>query len=319
MLVQVAFGAQLAQSAAATIVALAILVYGGAAYVGGVRSAVAFALGVVPPSVGGWVHSRSISTVVFNALLVGVLPWTGGRLLRMRHASAEAHREAAERVDARRDAEAHAAILEERARIARELHDVIAHSVSVMVIQAGGARLVMGADRARAETSLRVAERVGREALAEIRRLLGVLDTTDDPSGLAPQPGLIDMPSLIARAQAAGITTKLNVVGLPTVVSPALDLCAYRIVQEALTNVLKHADAARAEVAVRWAVDAVELEVSDDGRGERATPLGAETGHGLTGMRERARMHGGTLYAGPGARGGYLVRARLPFSSRGAT
>ena len=207
--------------------------------------------------------------------------------------------------------------LEERARIARELHDVIAHSVSVMVIQAGGARLVMGADLVQAEASLRVAERVGREALAEIRRLLGVLDMADNPGELAPQPGLTDMPSLIARAQAAGITTELSVEGSPVIVSPALDLCAYRIVQEALTNVLKHANAGRAEVAVRWATDAVELEVSDDGRGERATSLNAG-GHGLTGMRERAGMHGGTLQVGRGAGGGYLVRARLPFSSQGA-
>ena len=317
MFVQMALGAQLAQSAAAAIIALAILAYGGGAYVGGVRAAVAFALGVVPPAVGGWVHSRSISTVLFNTLLVGVLPWTAGRLLRVREASAQAQREIAERVDGRRDAEALAAMLEERARIARELHDVIAHSVSVMVIQAGVARLVMGVDREQAESSLRAAERVGRDALAEIRRLLGVLDTADDPGGLAPQPGLTDVPALLARARAAGITTELHVEGLPVAVSPALDLCAYRILQEALTNVLKHADAGCADVAVRWASDAVELEVSDDGRGERATSVGAG-GHGLTGMRERARLHGGTLHVGPGARGGYLVRARLPFSIQGA-
>jgi len=317
MLAQIVSGARLAHSAFAAIVALAILAYGGGAYVTGLRAALAFALTVVVTTAPSWVQSRPISSTAFNALVVGVLPWLAGRLLRMREASARVQRELAEHIDGSRDAEAHAATLEERARIARELHDVIAHSVSVMVIQAGGARLVMSTDRAQAETSLRVAERVGREALAEIQRLLGLLDTTADSWALAPRLGLADVPSLVADAQATGVTTELRVEGLPAGVSPALDLCAYRIVQEALTNVLKHADARRLAVAVRWANGAVDLEVSDDGRGECEAPVNAD-GHGLTGMRERARMHGGTLHAGPGGQGGFIVRARLPFSAEDA-
>ena len=166
----------------------------------------------------------------------------------------------------------------ERARIARELHDVIAHSVSVMVIQAGGARMVMGTEPDRAEASLQSVERAGREALAEMRRLLGLLDGGEDPRALAPQPGLADIKELIARTRAAGLATDLRVEGQPATLSPALDLCAYRIVQEALTNAIKHAGPARAEVRLRWAHDALELEVSDDGRGparrQRQPPAG---------------------------------------------
>jgi signal transduction histidine kinase len=317
MLVQIALGGRLAHNAAAAIVALAILDYGGGAYLVGTRSTVALALGLGVPTLGVWVQSRSISTAIFNALLVGALPWGAGRMLRVREAAASAQRELAERVDARREEDARAASLEERTRIARELHDVIAHSVSVMVIQAGGARLVMGTDMQQAEISLRAAEHAGREALAEIRRLLGVLDTTEEPGELAPQPSLVDVPALIARAQAAGVATELSVEGQPTAISPALDLCAYRIVQEALTNILKHAEAARAGVSVRWTGDAIELEVSDDGRGSGAMSSGV-SGHGLAGMRERTRMHGGTLQIGPGGTGGFIVRARLPYAE-GAT
>jgi signal transduction histidine kinase len=318
MLVQIALGGRLAHSAAAAILALAILVYGGGAYLAGSLSTVALALGVVVPTFGVWIQSGSISTAVTNALLIGALPWSAGRMLRVREAGASAQRELAERVDARREADARAATLEERTRIARELHDVIAHSVSVMVIHAGGARLVMGTDTQQAEISLRAAEHAGREALAEIRRLLGVLDTTDEPGELAPQPSLVDVPALIARAQAAGVATQLSVEGQPAAISPALDLCAYRIVQEALTNILKHAEAARAAVSVRWTAEAVELEVSDDGRGNSVISSG-DSGHGLAGMRERARMHGGTLQIGPGAAGGFLVRARLPYAAEVAT
>ena len=242
-----------------------------------------------------------------------LLPWTVGRILRERGTRESAHRESAERLDAEREQRALTAAVSERTRIARELHDVIAHSVSVMVIQAGGARMVMDSEPERAETSLRAVERAGREALAEMRRLLGVLDSGKDPRALAPQPGLADIEDLVSRTRAAGLDTELRVEGEPAIVSPALDLCAYRIVQEALTNAIKHAGPARATVRLRWARDALELEISDDGRGPIAVN-GAAGGHGIAGMRERAGLHGGEIQAGAGAGGGFAVQARLPLA-----
>lgn len=199
--------------------------------------------------------------------MVAVLPWTVGRILRERGARERAQRERAERLDGERELRERAAAQAERTRIARELHDVIAHSVSVMVIQAAGARTVMDSEPERAEASLRSVERAGRDALAEMRRLLGVLESGSDRRTLAPQPGLAAIEELVVRTRAAGLATDLRVEGEPAIVSPALDLSAYRIVQEALTNAIKHAGPARAAVRLRWARDALELEVSDDGRG----------------------------------------------------
>jgi signal transduction histidine kinase len=222
-------------------------------------------------------------------------------------------RGAAEQLDAARDSRARAAADGERARIAREIHDVIAHSVSVMVIQAGGARLVMGDEPKRAQESLRSVERAGREALAEMRRLLGILGD-GDLRALAPQPGLANIAPLLAHARTAGVSADLHVDGDPIPVPPALDLCAYRIVQEALTNTIKHAAPAGASVEVRWEGSALELEISDDGRRGRAVN-GTTGGHGITGMRERVALHSGTLEAGARPEGGFTVLARLPLAA----
>jgi signal transduction histidine kinase len=173
--------------------------------------------------------------------------------------------------------------------------------------------MVMDSSPERAEASLRSVERAGREALAEMRRLLGVLDGDADPRALAPQPGLADIDELLSRTRASGLAADLRVDGEAAAVSPALDLCAYRIVQEALTNVIKHAAPARAEVRVRWGQDALELEITDDGRGP-GTANGASGGHGIAGMRERAGLHGGSIHAGAGPDGGFAVRARLPLA-----
>ncbi len=161
--------------------------------------------------------------------------------MRERRAREHAYRASAERLDAEREQRAVAAAFGERARIARELHDVIAHGVSVMVIQAGAARTVMDCDIEQAERSLRAVERAGRDALADIRRLLGMLDSETDQRALMPQPGLVDLEELVHRTREAGLATELCVDGTPVALSPALDLCAYRIVQEALTNAIKHA------------------------------------------------------------------------------
>ena len=195
----------------------------------------------------------------------------------------------------------------ERARIARELHDIVAHHISVMVLQAAGAR----ASGRAADAALEKIERSGREALAETRRLLGVLHDAGDGTGLAPQPGLGQLPALADRVRAAGLPVSLELRGAHETVPAAVAVSAYRIVQEALTNVLKHAGPARAGITVSVTSGAVTIEVADDGTGSPPGMTPA-SGQGLTGMRERAAVFGGTLVAGPRPDGGFAVRAQLP-------
>jgi signal transduction histidine kinase len=202
-------------------------------------------------------------------------------------------------------------VVEERARIARELHDVVAHSVSVMTVQTGAVRRLLTPDQERERETLLAVERTGREALNEMRRLLGMLRATDEAEGLAPQPSLRQLDTLVEQVREAGLPVELKVEGAPVDLPPGLDLSAYRIVQEALTNALKHAGPARATVAVRYGPDELELEIADDGRG---AANGTGTGGGLVGMRERAALVGGRLEAGPRNGGGYAVRARLPLA-----
>jgi signal transduction histidine kinase len=305
------FGGHVTEHALGAIPAGIMVFYGAGAFLAARRSQLAFGLGVTVLFLDVLSTRPSFAEFFFTGIMLCLLPWTVGRILRERGARESAHRESAERLDAEREQRARAAAFSERTRIARELHDVIAHSVSVMVIQAGGARMVMDSEPERAESSLRSVERAGREALAEMRRLLGVLDSGEDPHALAPQPGLGDIEDLVSRTRTAGLETKLRVEGEPGVVSPALDLCAYRIVQEALTNAIKHAGPARVTVSLRWTHDALVLDVSDNGRGPIAHN-GASPGHGLAGMRERTSLHGGDIEAGAGTNGGFAVQARLP-------
>ena len=195
----------------------------------------------------------------------------------------------------------------ERARIARELHDIVAHHLSVIVLQAAGAR----ASGKPAAAPLEKIENSARQALAETRRLLGVLRDPDEETGLAPQPGLGDLDALAAAVRAAGVPVNLIIDGDLAAIPAAMDVSVYRIVQEALTNILKHAGPARAEVTIGCEQDAVTIEVTDNGTGQpgNGSPGG---GHGLAGMRERAAVFGGELAAGPRPGGGYAVRARLP-------
>jgi signal transduction histidine kinase len=206
------------------------------------------------------------------------------------------------------------AVVAERAAIARELHDVVAHHMSVMVVQAGAARAVGEADPAAAAEALRQIEASGRTGLAEMRRLLGILKSEDDGDGRAPQPGLADFGQLIDAMRATGLPVEAVVEGQPRPLPLGIDLSAYRIVQEALTNSLRHGGGASARVVVRYEPDALELEVADDGPGPPDDP-GAPGGHGLIGMRERVQLFGGELEAGPRPGGGFLVRARLPTES----
>jgi signal transduction histidine kinase len=203
------------------------------------------------------------------------------------------------------------AVAAERAAIARELHDVVAHHMSVMVVQAGAARAVSESDPAATAEALRQIEASGRTGLTEMRRLLEVLKAEEDGNGRAPQPGLARLSELVDAMRASGLPVEAVVEGSPRPLQPGVDLSAYRIVQEALTNALRHAGGASARVVVRYDPGAVELEVADDGPGPPEDPK-ASGGHGLIGMRERVQLFGGELEAGPRPGGGFLLRARLP-------
>ena len=205
----------------------------------------------------------------------------------------------------------------ERARIARELHDVIAHSVSVMVIQAGAAEQLLAQTPERARGPLAAVQDTGRQTITELRRLLGILRADGPELSLAPQPGLASLDLLLAEMGQAGLPVQLRVEGQPAPLPPGVDLAAYRVVQEALTNTLRHAGPAHADVLVRYHQHALELEILDDGCGPGPRPpdrAGGQSGHGLVGMRERVSLYGGKLEAGPLADGGYRLRARLPVS-----
>jgi signal transduction histidine kinase len=300
-------------NAAGVQVGVILLFYGLGAFASERRSVWMLAFAVVVTSLNALTKpGGGVSAVVPMELFAVLLPYALGRMMRARAAREQQARDIAEQLDAARDASGRAAAYGERARIARELHDVIAHSVSVMVIQAGGARLVMGDQPERAEESLRSVERAGREALAEMRRLLGVLGE-GNPRALAPQPGLSDIEPLLADARSAGISAALLIDGDPAPVPPGVDLCAYRIVQEALTNAIKHAAPARALVTVRWRDGELELEVSDDGNRSGAVN-GGGGGHGIPGMRERVALHRGSFRAGAHPDGGFTVLARLPLT-----
>ncbi|MBA2892411.1 sensor histidine kinase [Nonomuraea soli] len=208
------------------------------------------------------------------------------------------------------------AVERERSRIARELHDVVTHNVNVMVIQAGAARKVMDAAPERSKQAMMAVEASGRAAMAELRHVMGLLAGPGEPGrtpadGLEPQPGLDQLDSLIERVRAAGVTVSAEVAAPPEPLPPGVELAAYRVVQEALTNVMKHADGARASVTIRYHEDGMEIEISDSG-GKHAARAAAGQGRGLAGLRERLAIYGGALRAGPEG-DGYLVRAHLPW------
>lgn len=218
---------------------------------------------------------------------------------------------------ARLEAETKVAAAAERARIARELHDVVAHHVSVMVVQADGAGYVLPSDPDRAATALAAVSATGRQALTELRRLLGVLRSTDQRADLAPVPGLGELRELLDQARAAGLEVSYTLTGTPRELPEGAELAAYRVVQESLTNTRKHAGlAASAAVTLAYERDGLVVQVTDDGM---APPGGEPTGHGLAGMRERIGMYGGTVSAGPLPGGGFRVRAWLPCPPSAAT
>ena len=234
--------------------------------------------------------------------------WLMGWTLHKRRVQAVWLEDRAARLELERETRARAAVAEERARISRELHDVVAHSVSVMVVQAQAAQRLVESEPEDLRQVLGSIETTGRQALVEMRRLLGVLRRSDADLSLAPQPGLDDLDELIGQVRAAGLPVELHVEGEPEPLPPGVDLSAYRIVQEALTNTLKHAGPARAGVTIRYRPSEVELEVNDDGDG---AGKGEGAGQGLIGMRERVAIYGGVFESGR-QNGAYVVRARLP-------
>jgi signal transduction histidine kinase len=267
---------------------------------------------VRPPRISLWALAGVSGVALLNAfrtsadetvftLLLGATVWALAEAARNR---ITAEHEAAQR-----------AVADERARLARELHDVIAHGVSVVVVQAAAASDVFDDRPDQARAALTSIERTGREALAELRRVVAVVRPDEEaPAATAPQPGLTDLDALAAQLGTAGLDVVVRHEG-PRVPLPAgVELSAYRIVQEALTNTLRHARATTAEVTLRYDADAVEIDVVDDGRAA-PVPAGAAGGFGLVGMRERASALGGTLDAGPTAHGSFRVRARLPFGA----
>ncbi len=263
--------------------------------------AVALTLAAIPLAAIEPGQPVGVGDIAFFLVFFGA-PIVAGRIFR--------HRAERERVlvdeHATRTAQA---IADERARIARELHDVVAHAISVIVLQARGGRRMLADDPEETRSALDAIERAGEQALAEMRRLLDMLHAADERAALAPQPGLARLPDLAQEVGAAGLPVDVRVEGAALELPPGVDVSAYRIVQEALTNALKHAGPARATVVVRYAADAVELEVADDGAGNGQ---GGGSGQGLVGLRERVGVYGGVLEAGARPDGGYRVRARLP-------
>jgi signal transduction histidine kinase len=248
--------------------------------------------------------------VVFTSMTFTVA-WTIGFALSRKFQEADEAKQRAERAKREREERARAAVADERARIARELHDVVGHSVSVMTVQASAARRLLRPHQEKEREALLVVEQTGREALAEMRRMVGVLRRPEEGPALAPQPSLEYLEKLITHARETGLEVDLRVEGEPVQLPAGVDLTAYRLVQEGLTNALKHARAQHAEVLVRYTDGHVELIVSDDGGGVGSDETG---GHGLVGMRERVSVYGGEFDAGPRAEGGYRLRARLPVS-----
>ncbi len=246
--------------------------------------------------------------LVFIPALYGIA-WLAGFALRERVAQAEAAEERAAQAEREREAAARIAVAEERARIARELHDIVAHAVSVMVLQVGAVRHNLPDTLAEDKDALRGVEQTGRTALAEMRRLLGAMRRDGEDVDLGPQPGLGSLDPLLDDVRRAGLPVQLQVDGEPYPLPRTLDLSAYRIVQEGLTNALKHAHASHADVVVRYGPDQLRIDVRDDGHGNSD---GDGLGHGLVGVRERVKIYGGEMSAGAAAGGGFILTTTLP-------
>jgi signal transduction histidine kinase len=307
-------------AAAASFVDGRLVVSTFSAYIAGL--AAAFLLGhlrdAAQARVGLAVIAASATLLVFNnpdraagdfvsVPLLFAIAWLAGLAMSERSARAEAAEQRASYAEREREAAARIAVAEERARIARELHDIVAHAVGVMVLQVGAVRHRLPPALDEDKGALTAVEQAGRSALAEMRRLLGAM-RGDEQAELEPQPGLGRLDALVAEVGRAGLPVRLHVDGEPVELPPAIDLSAYRIIQEGLTNALKHAGAGHADVVVGYAARDLRIEVRDDGA--KAAPSDG-LGHGLVGIRERVKIHGGEMTAGP-TEAGFVLKARLP-------
>jgi signal transduction histidine kinase len=301
------------------ILAIFVLLYTVAAYRPRRVSVTALCVSFVASGITGlifWPFPAGLQLTA-RLLVAGVMfggsvltAWVLGDSMRYRRGYYAALEDRAARLEAERDAQAKVAAAAERARIARELHDVIAHHVSVMVVQADGAAYALRSSPETTEKALQAISGTGRQALNEMRHLLGVLRTAGDQAQLAPVPGLGELRELLDQARAAGLAVTYTLSGAPRELPEGAELAAYRVVQESLTNTRKHAGlAASAAVTLRYEPDGLTVEVTDDGL---TTPAVSTGGHGLAGMRERIEMYGGTVHAGPLEGGGFRVVARLP-------
>ena len=299
-------------------IAIVILLYTLAAYrprrmslpgLGVCLIGAAVAISVWRPLTGTLLNWLITGTIIFAGPTL--IAWVLGDSMRYRRAYYAALEDRAARLERERDAQAQIAAAAERARIARELHDVVAHNVSVMVVQADGASYALDNSPERARQALAAIASTGRQALAEMRRMLGVLRSDDGETGVAPLPGIGQLGELLEQTRATGLAVSFTVEGVPAPLPGGLALAAYRIVQESLTNTRKHGGpTASAQVLLRYCEDVLVLQITDDGFGAATPADGA--GHGLTGMRERVALYNGTLRAGPLPGGGYQVTARLP-------
>ncbi|MFG1743810.1 sensor histidine kinase [Micromonospora chalcea] len=290
------------------------IVAGVVAVLGGVLAA------LQTPGAGPWWMGA-----FFYALIVGAV-WLAGLNLRTRRLYVLSLEDRAATLEREREAQARAAVAEERTRIARELHDVVAHSMAVMIVQADGVRFTLDRDPATAREAAKVVADTGRAALEEMRRLVGVLreptatqpDPADGPAHR--RPALVELPALLDRFRAAGLRVACGGAGAPPPLPPGLELTVYRVVQESLTNTLKHAGVgASVKLTLDWSADAVVIRAVDDGRGRPVDGPAPSGGHGLVGMRERVGVYDGSLAAGPTLAGGWRVRARLPLSPAAGT
>jgi signal transduction histidine kinase len=262
-------------------------------------------------ALGLWANYQfdgSVGDYFWISVFIGVA-WTTGFVLSRRTEHLRQMAERARLAELEHRAAAERAVIEERQRIARELHDVIAHSVSVMTVQTGAVRRLLREDQLKEREALETVEATGRQALTEMRRLVGLLREKGAMPEFTPQPGMGTIDSLLDGVRAAGLPVDLEIDGAPRELPPGVDLAAYRVVQEALTNALTYAGSAHAWVGVRWGDGELELTIANDGRGDGA---GTGGGQGLDGMRERVSLYGGEIASGPRKGGGYVVHARLP-------
>jgi len=293
-----------------SVIAVLLALYAVGSRADGVRVGVAAALTLVGLFAATRLRGSDLATSLVVPVLVTGCGLVIGRAVGVLRFESDAFAERASELERARDERGRVAVAEERRRIARELHDVIGHSISVMGVQAGAVRSVLREDQQREREALLGVERTGRQAIGEMRRLIGLLRTERDEVG-DPTPSLRRVEQLVCEMRDAGLVVSLQVHGDLTALSPGADLAGYRIVQEALTNALKHAPGASVEANVSCDAHQLEIDVIDNGGSAPCRAIGA-FGHGLLGMRERAALYGGELVAGPRADGGFSIRARIP-------